>query len=130
MCSSFPAVYLYGVEYHADQLSSKRYNYDVLTMNAQLTSAVEDHLESSNTGETITLIVGVEDSTSDDVVEQVTATGAEIEERLPYDSLAVSIEEDDLQALCSLDVITTVEIEGEWKQLGEQDFRSHTRLIL
>lgn len=99
-------------------------------MTAQLASGIKDRLESPNTGESITLIIGVDDVTSDAVIEQVESSGAEIHERLPYDSIAASIDEDDLDELCSLDVVTSVEIEGRWKQLSDQDFRFRMDTIL
>lgn len=82
---------------------------------------VKEKLDSPKEGERVTLIVGVEER-SDAVVEQVEGIGAVVEERLPYDSLAVSIAETRLEKLCDLDVVTSVEIEGKWKQLG--NFRS------
>lgn len=92
-------------------------------MTPQLTSAVEDRLETPQLGETVTLIVGVTE-TSPEVVEDVEAAGATVEDVLFYDSLAVSVAESDLQALCTLDAVETVEIEGKWEQLDAENFRT------
>lgn len=86
---------------------------------------VRERIDSPTSGNEVDLIVGV-DGTTDEAVDRVEAEGGTVEERLPYDSLAVSIAETDLDALCSLDVVTSVEIEGKWEPMeAEEDFRSH-----
>ena len=78
-------------------------------------------MNSPNSGREITLIVGV-DSSSEEVLDQIQDIGAKIEEELFYNSLAVSIDETNLEALTSLDAVTTVELEGEWEQMVEGNF--------
>lgn len=92
-------------------------------VSAQLASTVEERLESPTVGETVTLIVGVTGETSI-AVEQISTVGGEVEEELPYESLAVSIDESDLESLCNLDVVESVEIEKEYGTRGGTDFRS------
>jgi uncharacterized protein YcfL len=99
------------------------------TMPPQLASAVEDRLETPRSGETVSLIVGVT-KTSDEVIASVEATGATVEQRLFYDSLAVSVAEEALDELCGLEVVETVEIEGQWKQLDAENFRTQADSIL
>lgn len=93
---------------------------------AELQPGVRERLNSPTSGEIVTLIVGVTDPTSDDVQEAIEAAGGEIEDQLYYECLAVSIDETDLDALCELDVVTTVEIEGKWESMQEDEgnFRS------
>ena len=98
-------------------------------MTPQLASAVEDRLEAPRSGETVTLIVGVTE-TSAEAVEAVEAAGATVEDELFYDSLAVSVAESDLRELCALEIVETVEIEGKWKQLAAGNFRIQTDSIL
>lgn len=92
-------------------------------MSAQLASAVEECLESPTAGSEITLIVGVASDT-DDAVEPISAIGGDVEEELPYNSLAVTIDESDLQHLCELDFVESVEIEKEYTTRGDRDFFS------
>ena len=87
-------------------------------MDTKIQPGVKDRLDSPTSGEKVTLIVGVLE-VSDEVCDSVEATGAIVEERLFYDSLAVTIDEADLGKLCGLDVVTSVEIEGEWETLSQ-----------
>ena len=91
-----------------------------------LQPGVRERLESPTPGRDVTLIVGVTDSSSKDVTEAVEDVGGEVEETLYYDSLAVTINESDLDALCSLDTVLSLEIEGEWEPMedAEENFRS------
>lgn len=84
---------------------------------------VRERIRSPTSGREVDLIVGI-DGTASEAVRLVEAEGGTVEEELPYDSLAVSIAETDLDALCSLDVVTSVEVEGKWEPM-EGDFRSH-----
>lgn len=93
-------------------------------MSAQLASAVRDRLDSPRTDETVTLIVGVSVDTSV-AIEQIESVGGNVEEELPYHSLAVAVDEPNLDDLCCLDIVETVEIEKEYESRGGSDFRSH-----
>lgn len=85
---------------------------------------VRERIDSPTPGDEVDLIVGI-DGATDVAVDRVEAEGGTVEDRLPYDSLAVSIAETDLDALCSLDVVTSVEIEGKWEPMeAEEGFRS------
>lgn len=96
-------------------------------MSARIASAVRDLLDSPTAGNTVTLIVGFEDD-SDDAVEQIEAVGGDVEATLPYDSLAVSVDETDLSAVCSVEQVESVEIEKEYSTRSDADFcsRSHS----
>lgn len=87
-------------------------------------------MEDPSPGEYVTLIVGVEDSESESVIADVESVGGNIEERLPYNNLAVSIEEVSLEDLCSLSEVTSVEIEGNSKTMDNGNFQSHQNMIL
>lgn len=82
-------------------------------MTPDIQSGVRKRLESPTEGEWVTLIVGVTDSESDTVVNTVESTGGEVEKRIPHDYLAVATDEENLPALCDLDVVTSVLLEGE-----------------
>lgn len=91
-------------------------------MTAKLAAAVQDRLEAPTAGNNVTLIVGVSD---EDAIERISEIGGSIEEELPYDCLAVSIDEADLEELCNLDNVTSVEMEKEYHTLGDSDFFFH-----
>lgn len=91
---------------------------------------VRDRRDSPTQNEEVTLIVGVEESTSDQTSQWIEDIGGEVEERLPYDYLAVSIAEQELENLCSIETITSVEIEGSSESLESEDFQSRTDMIL
>lgn len=91
-------------------------------MSARLASNVRDYLESPTPGEMVTLIVGVEPEASD-AIEQISSTGAEVEEELPYDCLAVTVDQSDLESVCNLNVVETVEVEKDFRTRGDTDFR-------
>lgn len=92
-----------------------------MNMSVRLDPGVEQRLESPSSEE-VSLIVGVEDSKSDTVIERVSESGATIEEILPCDYIAASISDDNLQELCSLDVVSSVEIEGRGETLETGNF--------
>lgn len=85
-------------------------------------------LDSPEDRQGVTLIVGVEDSSSDQIIDAIERTGATVEESLFYDNLAVSINEStELRELCTLDTVTSVEIEGVWEPMDEGGMgNSHT----
>lgn len=56
--------------------------------------------------------------------------GGTVERQLPFDYLAVSIEEVNLGELSSLDVVTSVEIEGTSKTMSTEDFQSRPDMTL
>lgn len=89
---------------------------------------VERLIDAPDEREGVTLIVGVEDASSDVITDRIEGTGATVEASLYYDNLAVAIDEEtDLDALCSLDGVTSVEIEGVWEPMGREDEgNSHT----
>lgn len=99
-------------------------------MTSDIQSGVRKRLESPTEGKTVTLIVGVTDSESDAIVGTVEDTGAEVEKRIPHDYLAVAINEEDLEALCDLDVVTSVSIEGKSTTLDSENFHSPNGSVL
>jgi hypothetical protein len=88
------------------------------TMSAKLESGVERRLESPTADKKVTLLVGVNDSHSESTIHQVEAAGANVEDSLPCDYLALSIKETDLRQLCGLGVVESMEIEGQGSTLG------------
>jgi hypothetical protein len=98
-------------------------------MSTQLDPGVKRRIKSPSDGERVTLIIGVENDSTDDVVDTVSSAGATVEDQLPCDYLAVSIKEPDLEDLCDLEVVSSIEIEGEATVLS-QDFGYHLDMIL
>lgn len=98
-------------------------------MSARIASAVQSLLDSPTSGNTVMLIIGVSSPTGD-AAEQIEDLGGEVEEELPYRSIAVSVDESDLEALCSLEVVETVEVEKEYTTRGDTDFRSQSRSMM
>jgi hypothetical protein len=95
-----------------------------MTTNVQ--PGVEQLFDSPAEREGKSLIVSVADASSEEIISQIEATEATVEESLFYDSLAVSISpETDLEQLCGLDPVESVEIEGTWEALDEGN--SHTQ---
>jgi hypothetical protein len=93
-------------------------------MAAQLQPGVRDRLEDPTPGERVTLIVGVRPAADTAAaVDAIEDAGGTVEEELFYDSLAVSIDEADLDALTDITKLQTVEIEAEWEQMTS-DFRT------
>jgi len=95
-------------------------------VDARIASAVSNLLESPTAGSTVTLIVGVAGDASD-AAEQIEAAGGEVEAVLPYSSLAVSVDETGLSAVCSIDQVESVEIEKEYSTRNDSDFCSRSR---
>lgn len=91
----------------------------------EIQPGVRRRKESPTRGEEVTLLVGYEAPSSDVAVEWVRGAGGIVEDRLPYDTLAVRISESDLDSLCSIDGVTSVEIEGKWEQMNEGNSDSH-----
>lgn len=90
-------------------------------MAAQLQPGVKSRMKRPTEDEEVTLIVGVTDTKA--ATEAIQEVGGTVEEELFYDSLAVSINEAQLEALCDLNSVETVEIEAEWEQMNS-DFRT------
>lgn len=86
---------------------------------------VEKLVDSPRKRNDVSLIVGVDDSSSESVIGRIEDTGATVEESLFYDNLAVAIDEEtDLETLCTLEEVTSVEIEGVWEPMDEGNFRT------
>lgn len=90
-------------------------------MSPRLAAAVEDKLASPTAGKEVTLIIGV-NSDARGVRERLAEVGGNIVEELPYDSIVVSVEEPDLDSICSVEGVETIEIEKEYRTRGGKDF--------
>ncbi|GAA0279646.1 hypothetical protein [Halobacterium noricense] len=93
-------------------------------MTPQLQPGVERRLESPTEGATVTLLIGVREDTEEATAEQISHIGGDVEEILPYNTLAVSIDETSLSELCAIETVETVEIEGTWEAADDPNFRS------
>lgn len=91
-------------------------------MAPDLDPGVEQRIASPDEGTEVRLILGVE-TTSDEVKERLENAGVTVHDELPLDYYAVSTTEDQLEVLCELDVVTSIEIDTEGKIL-ETDFLS------
>ena len=101
-----------------------------LDMPEYIQSGVRKRCDNPSSETEVALIVGIENTSEEQVIEQIQQLGGEIEERLPYNFIAASILEQSLEELCSIDGIESVEVEGESRVLEEGNFRSHTDSIL
>lgn len=59
----------------------------------------------------VTLVVGISAQSSESVESRIQRVGGDIEERLPFDSLQVTISESDLSGLCSVEGIESIEFD-------------------
>lgn len=91
-------------------------------MGIRIQPGVEERAQSPTAGEVVTLIVGVSDDEEDPVESGIEEIGGSVKERLPYDTLVVSIEETRLEELCEISGISTIELEGVWEPMGDINF--------
>lgn len=80
----------------------------------KLQPGVERILESPDSDMSVTLIVGVDESSKEEIKTQINRIG-DVEEELPVACLAVSVSQPNLQEICDIDGIESVEIEGTWR---------------
>lgn len=88
-----------------------------------MTTSVREYLESRDEEERVTLIVGI-NTDADTASEQIAKVGGEVEDTLPYDSLAVSVSVDHLEDICDVDAVSSVELEKTYGTRGGSDFLS------
>lgn len=91
-------------------------------MSPSLESGVRDRMENPSEGKEVALLVKMAEA-SESTVEEIEETGARVEERLELGYLAVSTVEEQLGALCELDTVARIEIEGEGSVM-DSDFRT------
>lgn len=78
---------------------------------------LSERRESPESGSKVTLLVRVSDSSSEDVLKAIQEEGGEIDKVLGHDFLRVTILEESLDGLISLETTNSVEIEGHGKTL-------------
>lgn len=91
-------------------------------MTPDIEPSVQRRSESPEAGTSVRLIVGV-DSINTETRAQLRGAGATLHDELPLDYVSVTIAENNLQSLCSLDSVTSVELDGEGT-VFESDFPS------
>lgn len=89
-----------------------------------LSSGVEKILENPTSGEDISLIVSLEQGTTDEVVTDIEAAGGVVEMIISDEDLAVTIDERALSEICDLENVESVEVEGKGRVLDSGDFQS------
>ena len=97
---------------------------DTAIMASSIDSGVRKRMEEPSEGNEITLLVKLKE-TSDAVVNDVEATGVTVEEQIPLNYIAVTAKETELEDLCQLDAVESVEIEGKGAVMTS-GFRSPT----
>jgi hypothetical protein len=85
----------------------------------QIQPGVRDRIQNPGDGQ-VTLLVEIAEAKKTSI-EELEGAGAEVEEVLPYDIVALSIAENDLTALSSLEIVESIEIEGEGHQMEGDD---------
>lgn len=91
-------------------------------MTTKIQPGVRRRLESPDSESDVTLLVGVS-GPQEAAAEQVSSF-AEVEEELPYGTLAVTVSEKNLEKLCNLACVESVEIEGTWQQADDPNLQS------
>lgn len=72
--------------------------------------AVRSMLDHPVADEAVTLVLGLaDDGATGDVAEQVSECGGRVNRHLEFQSLAVSIEQDDIAELCEIDGVDSIE---------------------
>lgn len=84
-------------------------------------SGVKRRAKNPTEGKDVNLIVGIE-GTNSEATKAIQSIGGVVEHDLPKQYLSVTIEEDHLEELCSLEVVSSVEIEGSGEVLNQADF--------
>lgn len=72
---------------------------------------VETRRQNPTAGERITVVLGVVSGHSATVKERVTEVGGDIQEELPYNSLLVDLPETELDVICGLSEIESIELD-------------------
>lgn len=80
-------------------------------MAPSLESGVRERMDDPEAGEVVTLLVKFKE-TSDEAVERLEAAGATVEEEIPLNYVAVTVDEADLTSLSKVEGIERIEIEG------------------
>lgn len=91
-------------------------------MAPDLEPGVERRLASPEDGAEVHLVVGVEEASQEER-EQLEAAGGTVHDELPLDHYSVTISEENLERLCDLDAVTSVDIDTEGPVFGS-DFPS------
>lgn len=88
-------------------------------MSVSIERGVRERIENPTPTEEFTLIVDLDGIDAEAAVDDVEAVGTsvEVEETLPFQCLAVALQGRDLDALCELEFISRVELEGEGRVL-------------
>ena len=83
-------------------------------MSVSIERGIRERIENPTPTEEVTLIVDLDSINAEDAVQEIETVGesVEVEETLPFQSLAVSLQGKDLEALCELGFISRVELEG------------------
>lgn len=89
-------------------------------MSISIERGIRERIKNPTPTEEVTLIVDLDNIDAEEVVQEVEAVGdsVEVEEMLPFQSIAVSLQGKDLEALCELGFISRVELEGEGRVLN------------
>lgn len=88
-------------------------------MSPQIETGVRDRMNNPSENTNVTLIVDLDVHDSTSVVDEVNSAGqnTNVVETLPFGSMVVSAPESELEQLCDLSVINSIEIEGEGRVL-------------
>jgi hypothetical protein len=80
-------------------------------MAPSLESGVQERMDDPEAGEEVTLLIKLEE-TSSETVERLEAAGAAVEDKIPLNYVAVTADETDLRSLSQVQGIERIEIEG------------------
>lgn len=97
--------------------SNKKRPGSIPPMPLDLQRGIEKLIENPTKGQPVRVIIEAPETDLDFVAERAEELGATIEKRIPNDSLAVSLDETDLERLCEIEPIVAIELDGKSKQL-------------
>lgn len=90
-------------------------------MTPRISEMIQAWREDPDTSGNLSLIVGVEEGSSETAIEAIEEIGANVEKKLGYDYLRVSDIGGYIDELEDLDIITSIEIETSGTTLEEDD---------
>lgn len=99
-----------------------------MSVEPSLQPGVQSIVDDPESGESVTLLVDYEGTSEATVLDRLRDAGAEVEKSLVRNTVAVSVDESDVAAVCDLSPVTYVEVEGQLKpqsgpRSSESDFR-------
>ena len=78
--------------------------------------------ENPDSGASTTLLLGVGDASLDDIEDRIESIGGEVTERLPFDTLEVTVPETLVADILEIEGLESVETDGSLEDLSQGNF--------